>query len=1632
MTSAANAQNVPAPNSSAPSATASYASAVGASGKAAATPVIVTGSSAPVVVSSSTSAPTQPGHHAKSSSVSPLNGNAANKSNTATMASGATSKHIVPAVPAVINGSSADHARKSSVTISAAGPSGYVANGGPAGAGPKAGMPKFGYESPAVVHSTPSQNTAAPIPIPGHQRIPSPVPSPSPIPQPSASGGRPPSTISQDGSSMKFGSLGGDGDRHMKHNTPNLGQNNLPVGNQSPHFRRGSTHSIHSDIGNHGGHGNHGNHGHGHHGGPGPNRGGYGPQAGRGRGYNNGHQFGNQSMGYPPAGGPYPRGPSQGRGGMPPQFQPRGMQPGFVQNSPQAARASPAMAPAVPNPGTPMMQTAIPANTGVSPGYINYAYQQAAGFPPQVNVNTPLSFSSQQPKKFHHSSRKGQSSFHRGGGKKKGLIRGERSFSQPALESEAVLGNAYPQDLNKKASRRPIKRWPDSSEEQPNQTQQFEAASAMEASAPFQHWQGPVPLQYQPTTGNSVLDDLSPTSGNFERLLTARKQTYQPYPGQYNNQGMMGYAGYGQVSYMPGPQQSPGPAYAPAYVPNPYAPPGPQPMSRNSSQVSERPNSSTGQGQVVSAGPGVGASVAGVPKSAPNGPSFVIPRKSAAIIIKNAQGEIQDFNALKAPASPGPNVPVSKTPPVIASTPTPPPKSVTPSHSRAESTAAAAKTAEQLRNEFKEQVRKTAEVEGEKAPESVEPAAAKAEETVKPAEKTDAAVEPKKTAPVAAKETAPAAAPKAVEEKKAPAPVVVKTETAAAVPEKKAEPAAPAAPAAAPAAAPVVDEEDETERMIREMEEAEAKREAEEAAYAVKKKKLDEEKKKKADADRIASAAENDRKLREQEREMERVEEERERQRHENEAAAAAGVRVKSVAEVLAEKISGLTLGDRKETAEASTETVTSKLSNMTLLGASSVTSSETAPGTVKQQRTKPSALNLAPINTKSVEAPQPSAALQSLKTARFLRDPTSILYPKGVMSPNPALNPAVNKKGNFKYDTGFLLQFKDVFVEKPSMDFDQQVKQLIGDGESTPRAGSRTPASGSVRQNSRSAGGTTGFTMGVMGEFASKTLPPGTTSDQRFAMSNGSMQRPPTAGMGPFGRPGSFPGPAHMSRTPSASMGGVPNSPRQNSRSTRGNSRRDNFGGKNEAQAAKTMPLTAGQELKPIAVSSNGWKPTSIGSRAVQAPMVTAAGMLDPTMVQRKVKAALNKMTPEKFDKISDQILEIALQSKDEEDGRTLRQVIQLTFEKATDEAHWASMYARFCKRMLDMMSPEIRDTTIKDKKGDVISGGTLFRKYLLNRCQEEFERGWKVDLPKPKEGESTEAVMLSDEYYEAMAAKRRGLGLVQFIGELYKLGMLTERIMHECVRKLVDYESVPDEAEIESLSKLLRTVGGNLDRTEKGRPMMDAYFVRIKNMVDFPDLPSRLKYMLMDILDLRSGNWAAAELNKGPKTLEEVRQEAEAAAAQKAAEAARSTSQRGPGGRSGMGGRNDNRNFSYSQPVQNQVGMDDLRRLKGSASRIASSSVPTLGPTSMFASRSNSGRRNGPGGSFGRPGDDSGPGSRAGTPLTRSDSNSVSHANAFSALAMDTDTPTSPPSTAASPAISKANLDKAKKDGN
>ncbi|OJD16250.1 hypothetical protein AJ78_03587 [Emergomyces pasteurianus Ep9510] len=1110
---------------------------------------------------------------------------------------------------------------------------------------------------------------------------------------------------------------------------------------------------------------------------------------------------------------------------------------------------------------------------------------------------------------------------------------------------------------------------------------------------------------------------LSPESGHFEQYLTMIKTqgfVAQGYDPNYYYQPSPYSMPQTQYQYMapPSPRAAmnvPHPPQAPymqaQYSNQGHPPPQATPLSRSPSQVSgpDRPGSSLGPAQPsvpMTQGPSHSASrstSSPVPKS-----QFIAPTKSSVVIKDPNSGKEMYFDkqttshprTTPSPVKLGANTPAS----------TPPPRTV----SRAEHERSDSKTmtGEEKKQSFQDAIAQKvkAEAEARKREE-----AEKAERQRKEQEEAEAKARDEAAGKKAAEEAEKAAA---LEKEKEQEPKDAATK----------ETNIPEAPKPSVETVPAEDEID-WDALEKELAEKEA---AAEKAYAEKKRKQQEEKARKEKEEQETYIAN----LKKAELEAEAAEEARIRKLEQGEEDGSKKERTDLFASLKNK-------GAQSPTSTAESPIIRTPAESGAATPVSDISMGPPSKPATAGKRDKPAALKLE--TTKTVEPPQPSAAMKSLQTARFLEDPSKIAYPPAIVSPNPALNANAPVDRKFKYNKEFLLQFQSVFKEKPSIDWDSRVRETVGDSTDTPsRPGSaRTPIIGSARTTSRT-GIQPSFPNTGMGKFAqtpgrTQTLPPGGIGRDGFPMAAGGHGPPMANPFGHFSRgPGGLPmGSSPMSRTSSSTMQQMP-SPRAGShRGQRSGSKRDKVSRKEEETHNKAMPLTANLDIKPLVPSQTGWKPRSVG-QSLSGPALGGDGHMPPDVVQRKVKANLNKMTPEKFDRISDQILDIVGQSKDESDGRTLRQVIQLTFEKATDEAHWAPMYAKFCKRMLDSMSPEIKDQNIRDKQGNVVTGGSLFRKYLLNRCQEEFERGWKINLPDKPEGVTEEAAMMSDEYYAAAAAKRRGLGLVKFIGELYKLGMLTERIMHQCVKKLVDYEGVPEEAEVESLTSLLRTIGFSLDNSEKGHGMMDAYFVRINMMMDTPGLASRLKFMLMDIIDLRRAGWMSKDGDKGPKTIVEIREAA--ARAQQEQEMERMRQQANRGGRMPMG-RGDSRNFSGgygNQPppqdfASSKVGSDDLRRLK--TTRNTNQPV-SFGPSSMFGSRSSSGRRNlGPGGNLVRGGEDSGASSRTGTPPggkdKKDDKEAASSVNAFSALAAlntEDSLATSPPSNPSSPPMVKS----------
>ncbi len=60
----------------------------------------------------------------------------------------------------------------------------------------------------------------------------------------------------------------------------------------------------------------------------------------------------------------------------------------------------------------------------------------------------------------------------------------------------------------------------------------------------------------------------------------------------------------------------------------------------------------------------------------------------------------------------------------------------------------------------------------------------------------------------------------------------------------------------------------------------------------------------------------------------------------------------------------------------------------------------------------------------------------------------------------------------------------------------------------------------------------------------------------------------------------------------------------------------------------------------------------------------------------------------------------------------------------------------------------------------------------------------------------------------------RRRSLGNIRFIGELFNLKMLSETIMHECITRLL--KSTSDEEALECFGKLIVTTGKDLDKPE------------------------------------------------------------------------------------------------------------------------------------------------------------------------------------------------------------------------
>lgn len=70
-------------------------------------------------------------------------------------------------------------------------------------------------------------------------------------------------------------------------------------------------------------------------------------------------------------------------------------------------------------------------------------------------------------------------------------------------------------------------------------------------------------------------------------------------------------------------------------------------------------------------------------------------------------------------------------------------------------------------------------------------------------------------------------------------------------------------------------------------------------------------------------------------------------------------------------------------------------------------------------------------------------------------------------------------------------------------------------------------------------------------------------------------------------------------------------------------------------------------------------------------------------------------------------------------------------------------------------------------------------------------------------------------------------------------------------------DVKTCPAEENVEAICQFFNTIGKQLDESTKSRRINDTYFSRLKGLTTNPQLAPRLRFMVRDVLDLRSNNW-------------------------------------------------------------------------------------------------------------------------------------------------------------------------------
>lgn len=238
---------------------------------------------------------------------------------------------------------------------------------------------------------------------------------------------------------------------------------------------------------------------------------------------------------------------------------------------------------------------------------------------------------------------------------------------------------------------------------------------------------------------------------------------------------------------------------------------------------------------------------------------------------------------------------------------------------------------------------------------------------------------------------------------------------------------------------------------------------------------------------------------------------------------------------------------------------------------------------------------------------------------------------------------------------------------------------------------------------------------------------------------------------------------------------------------------------------------------------AENAWKPTFMAKTDND----------NTAELYKQVRSILNKLTAQNFSILSEQFQSLIIDTEEK-----LIEVINLVFNKAVNEPTFSEGYAKLCHYL----------SKCSQKIDSLSTECAYFKRTLINKCQVEFEQHvankntieaalapliTKLETCK-KQGDLNGVNEIKLQIAEEESNLRRRLvSTVRFIGELYKLDMLTTNIMKVCISSLIREASTNQanttqaNEKLECLCKLLTTVGAKLERKPANNDKIKANYL-------------------------------------------------------------------------------------------------------------------------------------------------------------------------------------------------------------